>query len=227
VEVFAHLRQKYQYHNTQPKMAEEEPDAREAETAETQPSGATTTATTFDERFESILHLEREFTDEGFQTGKRDGEIKGQREGESIGFLEGFAVGSEIGHYLGALRVWEARVLMDGGGDGDDGDDDERSASASMDERKRERIRAALRQLETAVRDIASGFDEETEKDETEDETTEGNLDEDFTEKLERARACFRKCTASLGMHGKYKGFAEEERKAEEGGGGAASEDIF
>jgi hypothetical protein len=226
VEVFAHLRQKYQYHNTQPKMAEEEPDAREAETAETQPTVATTT-TTFDERFESILHLEREFTDEGFQTGKRDGEIKGQREGESIGFLEGFAVGSEIGHYLGALRVWEARVLMDGGGDGDDGDDDERSASASMDERKRERIRAALRQLETAVRDIASGFDEETEKDETEDETTEGNLDEDFTEKLERARACFRKCTASLGMHGKYKGFAEEERKAEEGGGGAASEDIF
>jgi len=201
-------------------MAEGEPDEREAETAETQPTVATT-ATTFDERFESILHLEREFTDEGFQTGKRDGEIKGQREGESIGFLEGFAVGSEIGHYLGALRVWEARVLMDG----DDGD--ERSASASMDERKRERIRAALRQLETAVRDIASGFDEETEKDETEDETTEGNLDEDFTEKLERARACFRKCTASLGMHGKYKGFAEEESKAEEGGGGAASEDIF
>jgi len=201
-------------------MAEGEPDEREAETAETQPTVATT-ATTFDERFESILHLEREFTDEGFQTGKRDGEIKGQREGESIGFLEGFAVGSEIGHYLGALRVWEARVLMDG----DDGD--ERSASASMDERKRERIRAALRQLETAVRDIASGFDEETEKDETEDETSEGNLDEDFTEKLERARACFRKCTASLGVHGKYKGFAEEERKAEEGGGGAASEDIF
>ena len=116
---------------------------------------------------------------------------------------------------------------MDGGGDGDDGDDDERSASASMDERKRERVRAALRQLETAVRDIASGFDEETEKDETEDETLEGSLDEDFTAKLERARACFRKCTASLGVHGKYKGFAEEERKAEEGGGGAASEDIF
>jgi len=204
-------------------MAEEEPDEREeAETAETQPTvAAAAVTTTFDERFESILHLEREFTDEGFQTGKRDGEIKGQREGESIGFLEGFAVGSEIGHYLGALRVWEARVLMDG----DDGD--ERSASASMDERKRERIRAALRQLETAVRDIASGFDEETEKDETEDETSEGNLDEDFTEKLERARACFRKCTASLGVHGKYKGFAEEERKAEEGGGGAASEDIF
>jgi hypothetical protein len=211
-------------------MAKEEPDEREeAETAETQSTvAATTTTATFDERFESILHLEREFTDEGFQTGKRDGEIKGQREGESIGFLEGFAVGSEIGHYLGALRVWEARVLMDGGGDGDDGDGgDERSASASMDERKRERIRAALRQLETAVRDIASGFDEETEKDETEDETSEGNLDEDFTEKLERARACFRKCTASLGVHGKYKGFAEEERKAEEGGGGAASEDIF
>lgn len=204
-------------------MAEEEPDEREeAETAETQPTvAAAAVTTTFDERFESILHLEREFTDEGFQTGKRDGEIKGQREGESIGFLEGFAVGSEIGHYLGALRVWEARVLMDG----DDGD--ERSASASMDERKRERIRAALRQLETAVRDIASGFDEETEKDEREDETSEGNLDEDFTEKLERARACFRKCTASLGVHGKYKGFAEEERKAEEGGGGAASEDIF
>ena len=204
-------------------MAEEESDEREeAETAETQPTAAAVTTTTFDERFESILHLEREFTDEGFQTGKRDGEIKGQREGESIGFLEGFAVGSEIGHYLGALRVWEARVLMDGGGD-----DGERSASASMDERKRERIRAALRQLEMAVRDIASGFDEETEKDEREDETSEGNLDEDFTEKLERARACFRKCTASLGVHGKYKGFAEEERKAEEGGGGAASEDIF
>jgi hypothetical protein len=30
-----------------------------------------------------------------------------------------------------------------------------------------------------------------------------------------------------LGVHGKYKGFAEEERKAEEDGGGAASEDIF
>ena len=120
---------------------------------------------------------------------------------------------------------------MDGGGDDDDDDDDERrrgrGASASMDERKRERIRAALRQLETAVRDIASGFDDENEKDETEDESSEGNLDEYFTEKLERARACFRKCTASLGVHGKYKGFAEEERKAEEGGGGTASEDIF
>ena len=158
----------------------------------------------FDQAFESILHLEQKFTEIGFQNGKTDGEIKGKEEGEQIGFLEGYAIGAEIGHYLGALRAWEGAVMDD-------------NATTIMDERKRERIRVAVRQLETALGDIARGFD----TDDNDVDNDDKNLDEDFTEKLERARACFRKCTASLGVHGKYKGFTEEEIGEEDGAAAA------
>ena len=101
-----------------------------------------------------------------------------------------------------------------------DGEDEE--------ERKKERIRMALGQLETALGDIvASGWIGD-DKDGTTKERTDTNLDEDFTEKLERARACFRKCTASLGVHGKYKGFAEDEEVAgEDGDNTFARDDAF
>ena len=158
----------------------------------------------FDQSFESILHLEQKFTEIGFQNGKTDGEIKGKEEGEQIGFLEGYAIGAEIGHYLGALRAWEGAVMDD-------------NATTIMDERKRERIRVAVRQLETALGDIARGFD----TDDNDVDNDDKNLDEDFTEKLERARACFRKCTVSLGVHGKYKGFTEEEIGEEDGAAAA------
>ena len=88
-------------------------------------------------------------------------------------------------------------------------------------------------QLETALGDIvASGWigddKDGDDKDGATKEGTDNNLDEDFTEKLERARACFRKCTASLGVHGKYKGFAEEEEVAKEDGENTfARDDAF
>ena len=171
--------------------------------------------TTFDQSFESILHVEQECIEIGFQSGQADGEVKGLKEGESIGFLEAFAIGSEVGHYFGALRVWEREFSSS--------PDGMTTTTTNLEERKKERIRMALGQLETALGDIvASGWigDENNgdDKDGTTKEGTDTNLDEDFTEKLERARACFRKCTASLGVHGKYKGFAEEEEVAKEDG---------
>lgn len=178
-------------------------------------------ATTFDQSFESILHVEQECIEIGFQSGQSDGEAKGFKEGESIGFLEAFAIGSEVGHYLGALRVWE-REFSSSSPDG------MTTTTTNLEERKKERIRMALGQLETALGDIvASGWIGD-DKDGTTKEGTDTNLDEDFTEKLERARACFRKCTASLGVHGKYKGFAEEEEVAKEDGDNTfARDDAF
>lgn len=181
--------------------------------------------TTFDQSFESILHVEQECIEIGFQSGQSDGEAKGFKEGESIGFLEAFAIGSEVGHYLGALRVWEREFSSS--------PDGMTTTTTNLEERKKERIRMALGQLETALGDIvASGWigDENNgdDKDGTTKEGTDTNLDEDFTEKLERARACFRKCTASLGVHGKYKGFAEEEEVAKEDGDNTfARDDAF
>ena len=167
-------------------------------------------ATAFDQSFESILHVEQECIEIGFQSGQSDGEAKGLKEGESIGFLEAFAIGSEVGHYLGALRVWE-REFSSPSPDGT-------TTTTNLEERKKERIRMALGQLETALGDIvASGWIGD-DKDGTTKEGTDTNLDEDFTEKLERARACFRKCTASLGVHGKYKGFAGGVQAAEDEG---------
>ena len=166
--------------------------------------------TTFDQSFESILHVEQECIEIGFQSGQSDGEAKGFKEGESIGFLEAFAIGSEVGHYLGALRVWEREFSSS--------PDGMTTTTTNLEERKKERIRMALGQLETALGDIvASGWIGD-DKDGATKEGTDTNLDEDFTEKLERARACFRKCTASLGVHGKYKGFTEEEEVAKEDG---------
>ena len=182
-------------------------------------------ATAFDQSFESILHVEQECIEIGFQSGQSDGEAKGFKEGESIGFLEAFAIGSEVGHYLGALRVWEREFSSS--------PDGMTTTTTNLEERKKERIRMALGQLETALGDIvASGWigDENNgdDKDGTTKEGTDTNLDEDFTEKLERARACFRKCTASLGVHGKYKGFAEEEEVAKEDGDNTfARDDAF
>jgi len=179
-------------------------------------------ATAFDQSFESILHVEQECIEIGFQSGQSDGEAKGFKEGESIGFLEAFAIGSEVGHYLGALRVWE-REFSSSSPDGTT-----TTTTTNLEERKKERIRMALGQLETALGDIvASGWIGD-DKDGTTKEGTDTNLDEDFTEKLERARACFRKCTASLGVHGKYKGFAEEEEVAKEDGDNTfARDDAF
>lgn len=178
-------------------------------------------ATTFDQSFESILHVEQECIEIGFQSGQSDGEAKGFKEGESIGFLEAFAIGSEVGHYLGALRVWE-REFSSSSPDG------MTTTTTNLEERKKERIRMALGQLETALGDIvASGWIGD-DKDGTTKEGTDTNLDEDFTEKLERARACFRKCTASLGVHGMYKGFAEDEEVAKEDGDNTfARDDAF
>ena len=182
-------------------------------------------ATAFDQSFESILHVEQECIEIGFQSGQSDGEAKGLKEGESIGFLEAFAIGSEVGHYLGALRVWEREFSSS--------PDGMTTTTTNLEERKKERIRMALGQLETALGDIvASGWigDENNgdDKDGTTKEGTDTNLDEDFTEKLERARACFRKCTASLGVHGKYKGFVEEEEVAKEDGDNTfARDDAF
>lgn len=187
---------------------------------------ATKIQNNFDQSFESILHVEQECIEIGFQSGQSDGEAKGFKEGESIGFLEAFAIGSEVGHYLGALRVWE-REFSSSSPDGTT------TTTTNLEERKKERIRMALGQLETALGDIvASGWigDENNgdDKDGTTKEGTDTNLDEDFTEKLERARACFRKCTASLGVHGKYKGFAEEEEVAKEDGDNTfARDDAF
>jgi len=169
----------------------------------------------FDQSFESILHVEQECIEIGFQSGQMDGEVKGLKEGESIGFLEAFAIGSEVGHYLGALRVWEREFSPSSDG--------MMMTTTTPEERKKERIRMALGQLETALGDIvASGWigddKDGDDKDGATKEGTDNNLDEDFTEKLERARACFRKCTASLGVHGKYKGFTEEEEVAKEDG---------
>ena len=177
-------------------------------------------ATAFDQSFESILHVEQECIEIGFQSGQSDGEAKGFKEGESIGFLEAFAIGSEVGHYLGALRVWEREFSSS--------PDGMTTTTTNLEERKKERIRMALGQLETALGDIvASGWIGD-DKDGTTKEGTDTNLDEDFTEKLERARACFRKCTASLGVHGKYKGFAEDEEVAgEEGENTFARDDAF
>ena len=187
---------------------------------------ATKIQNNFDQSFESILHVEQECIEIGFQSGQSDGEAKGFKEGESIGFLEAFAIGSEVGHYLGALRVWE-REFSSSSPDGTT------TTTTNLEERKKERIRMALGQLETALGDIvASGWigDENNgdDKDGTTKEGTDTNLDEDFTEKLERARACFRKCTASLGVHGKYKGFAEDEEVAKEDGDNTfARDDAF
>ena len=187
---------------------------------------ATKIQNNFDQSFESILHVEQECIEIGFQSGQSDGEAKGFKEGESIGFLEAFAIGSEVGHYLGALRVWE-REFSSSSPDGTT------TTTTNLEERKKERIRMALGQLETALGDIvASGWigDENNgdDKDGATNEGTDTNLDEDFTEKLERARACFRKCTASLGVHGKYKGFAEEEEVAKEDGDNTfARDDAF
>ena len=177
-------------------------------------------ATAFDQSFESILHVEQECIEIGFQSGQSDGEAKGLKEGESIGFLEAFAIGSEVGHYLGALRVWEREFSSS--------PDGMTTTTTNLEERKKERIRMALGQLETALGDIvASGWIGD-DKDGTTKEGTDTNLDEDFTEKLERARACFRKCTASLGVHGKYKGFAEDEEVAKEDGDNTfARDDAF
>lgn len=180
---------------------------------------------TFDQSFESILHVEQECIEIGFQSGQSDGEAKGLKEGESIGFLEAFAIGSEVGHYLGALRVWEREFSSS--------PDGMTTTTTNLEERKKERIRMALGQLETALGDIvASGWigddKDGDDKDGATKEGTDNNLDEDFTEKLERARACFRKCTASLGVHGKYKGFTEDEEVAgEEGENTFARGDAF
>ena len=175
--------------------------------------------TNFDQSFESILHVEQECIEIGFQSGQADGEVKGLKEGESIGFLEAFAIGSEVGHYLGALRVWER--------DFSSSSDGMMMTTTTPEERKKERIRMALGQLETALGDIvASGWIGD-DKDGATKEGTDNNLDEDFTEKLERARACFRKCTASLGVHGKYKGFTEEEEVAKEDGDNTFTRDAF
>jgi len=174
----------------------------------------------FDQSFESILHVEQECIEIGFQSGQADGEVKGLKEGESIGFLEAFAIGSEVGHYFGALRVWEREFSSSSSAS--DG-----MTTTNLEERKQERIRMALGQLETALGDIvASGWIGD-DKDGATKEGTDNNLDEDFTEKLERARACFRKCTASLGVHGKYKGFTEEEEVAKEDGDNTFTRDAF
>ena len=202
------LREKKSKRKEEDKMSESKSASGEASSKRDGFDGKTTRGTSatknFDQSFESILHLEQKFTEIGFQNGKTDGEIKGEEEGEQIGFLEGYAIGAEIGHYLGALRAWEGAVMDD-------------NATTIMDERKRERIRVAVRQLETALGDIARGFD----TDDNDVDNDDKNLDEDFTEKLERARACFRKCTASLGVHGKYKGFTEEEIGEEDGAAAA------
>lgn len=201
-------REKKSKRKEEDKMSESKSASGEASSKRDGFDGKTTRGTSatknFDQAFESILHLEQKFTEIGFQNGKTDGEIKGKEEGEQIGFLEGYAIGAEIGHYLGALRAWEGAVMDD-------------NATTIMDERKRERIRVAVRQLETALGDIARGFD----TDDNDVDNDDKNLDEDFTEKLERARACFRKCTASLGVHGKYKGFTEEEIGEEDGAAAA------
>ena len=139
--------------------------------------------------------------------------------------MEAFAIGSEVGHYLGALRVWEREFSSS--------PDGMTTTTTNLEERKKERIRMALGQLETALGDIvASGWigddKDGDDKDGATKEGTNNNLDEDFTEKLERARACFRKCTASLGVHGKYKGFAEDEEVAKEDGDNTfARDDAF
>ena len=181
---------------------------------------ATKIQNNFDQSFESILHVEQECIEIGFQSGQSDGEAKGLKEGESIGFLEAFAIGSEVGHYLGALRVWEREFSSS--------PDGMTTTTTNLEERKKERIRMALGQLETALGDIvASGWIGD-DKDGATKEGTNNNLDEDFTEKLERARACFRMCTASLGVQGKYKGFAEDEEVAKEDGDNTfARDDAF
>ena len=91
-------------------------------------------ATAFDQSFESILHVEQECIEIGFQSGQSDGEAKGFKEGESIGFLEAFAIGSEVGHYLGALRVWE-REFSSPSPDGTT-----TTTTTNLEERKKERI---------------------------------------------------------------------------------------
>jgi hypothetical protein len=120
--------------------------------------------------------------------------------------------------------------------------EEERSRQLSVmngfSEKGKARAREAMRRLEDAIEQIfstkneddgeaserrSSSRDADKEDDDDDDDNDdlsygEENLDELLEEKMEQVRASFRKCTASLGVHGKYKGFVNGGSNGEDSG---------
>ena len=118
--------------------------------------------------------------------------------------------------------------------------EEERSRQLSVmngfSEKGKARAREAMRRLEDAIEQIFStkseddgeaserrsssrDADKEDDDDDNDDLSYgEENLDELLEEKMEQVRASFRKCTASLGVHGKYKGFVNGGSNGEDSG---------
>ncbi|GBF97417.1 hypothetical protein Rsub_09583 [Raphidocelis subcapitata] len=63
--------------------------------------------------FESVLDLEEQHIEEGFEAGRRDGLAAGLQEGRELGLQKGFEIGLEVGHYAGCVRAWRALQRLD------------------------------------------------------------------------------------------------------------------
>jgi hypothetical protein len=68
---------------------------------EQSPEGATK-----NDLFDSLLNLEEQIINEGFEKGMKAGEDEGREEGFQLGFQKGDELGTEFGHYLGCARAW-------------------------------------------------------------------------------------------------------------------------
>ncbi|XP_057839967.1 uncharacterized protein LOC131049627 [Cryptomeria japonica] len=63
--------------------------------------------------FESVVNLEQQHIQQGYNEGFKEGIELGKVEGRDVGLKHGFEVGEELGFYRGCINVWKAALEIE------------------------------------------------------------------------------------------------------------------
>jgi len=179
----------------------------------------------------------------GFEIGSELGHYRGalkvwMRDCDCFDRDEEFLGEEGPGQRRRRLRSSAVTDVEDEGGSSEEERSRQLSVMNGFSEKGKARAREAMRRLEDAIEQIfstkskddgeaserrSSSRDADKEDNDDDDDNDdlsygEENLDELLEEKMEQVRASFRKCTASLGVHGKYKGFVNGGSNGEDSG---------
>ncbi len=59
-----------------------------------------------DDLFDSLLHLEEHFVQQGIESGRQHAEQAAYRSGFELGQKKGSEIGEELGYYFGCVTLW-------------------------------------------------------------------------------------------------------------------------
>ncbi|RZC53555.1 hypothetical protein C5167_012413, partial [Papaver somniferum] len=62
--------------------------------------------------WDSISSLDDTHSQEGINTGYKDGLVSGKEEGKQVGLMLGFEIGAELGYFQGCLDVWNSDLKI-------------------------------------------------------------------------------------------------------------------